>query len=142
MSSPGSVAQASKENHMRFPRRYAVALLIASGLASMLVLPYNIEKIRRNTRPESAIVWKPAEFAVYIVDKNGDVDRVAPLDVVVKVLPDIAFSLVAIFLGLRLGPAVTLAWPPLAGWGVGPRQFRRTTATLLLAAASGLPRSS
>jgi membrane protease YdiL (CAAX protease family) len=104
----------------------------------MLVLPYNIERIRRNTRPEAAIVWKPTEFAIYIEDKNGDVDRVAPLDVVVKVLPDIAVSLVAIFLGLKLGTAVTLAWPPLAGWGVGPRPFRRTTATLLLAAALGI----
>jgi membrane protease YdiL (CAAX protease family) len=104
----------------------------------MLVLPYNIERIRRNTRPESAIVWKPAEWAVYFEDENGDVSRVAPLDVVVKVLPDIAVSLVAIFLGLKLGPAVSLAWPPLAGWGVGPPQFRRTTSTLLLAAALGI----
>jgi hypothetical protein len=50
-----------------------------------------------------------------------------PPDVIV----DATISLDAILVGLRLGPPLGLAWPPLAGSGPGPARIRLGSTVLL-----------
>jgi membrane protease YdiL (CAAX protease family) len=128
------------ENHGRFPWRYAVALIIACGFAALLVLPYEIEVQRLNAVPEGALVWKPEKFAVEVhhKDKRYPDYHWGPGLVIGAVVDRMLWPLLAIFLGLKLGPALGLAWPPLAGWGAGPRRVRRVSSTLLLAVALGV----
>jgi Type II CAAX prenyl endopeptidase Rce1-like len=139
-SSPGSLASMLGENHMPFPWRYAIALIIACFFAAMLVLPFEIEVDRLNADPEGTLVWKPEVFAIDVLHK--DVSRPSyrwgPQLVIAAVVDRMLWPLLAIFVGLKLGPAVALAWPPMTGWGAGPRRFRRASSTLLLAVALGI----
>lgn len=136
----GSLGQMAGENQTRFPWRYAIALIIACVVAAMLVLPYEIELERRNADPEGTLVWKPAELALYVEyeDPSRPGWRWGPQEVVAVIVVALLWPLLAIFVGLKLGPAVALSWPPLAGWGSGPRRFRQTISTLFLAVALGI----
>ena len=69
-SSPGSLMQTRGDNQVRFPWRYAAVLITACAIAAPLALPYDIELMRRNAKPEGTLVWKPAEFAVYVEGKG------------------------------------------------------------------------
>ena len=139
-SSPSSLAPMPGENHMRFPWRYAVALTIACVSAALLVLPYEIEVQRRNAVPEGALVWKPEEFAVEVHHKDERYPNYhwGPPEVIAAVVDRMLWPLLAIFFGSRLGPAVALAWPPMAGWDADPRRFQRASSTLLLAVTLGI----
>jgi membrane protease YdiL (CAAX protease family) len=136
-SSPASLVQTRGDNHVRFPWRYAAALITACVIAAPLVLPYDIELMRRNAKPEGTLVWKPAEFAVYVEGK-GLPHVWGPIDVVAEVVTTSVVSFLAILLGLKLGQPLGLGWPPIAGFDSGPRRFRRTGSTLLLAVVLGI----
>jgi membrane protease YdiL (CAAX protease family) len=138
-SSSETPAPPSEEGRRRFPWKYAAALAVACALGAVFFLPYEVEWKWLNEEPESTLTWDSSRFEFLITYKDDVKPGVVwgPADVIVTVIMDMPWSLLGILVGLGLGPSVGLAWPPLAGWGEGPRRTRRIGSTLLLATALG-----
>lgn len=111
-----------------FPGRYAVALLLASIAASVMVVPFSLALLRQ--------------------EKTHQIpEAMLPIVLGMEVLIETALAAVAIVVGLRLGVVgrVGLGWPPIAGWddpAGSPERARRLRAAvawaLVMAAASAL----
>ncbi len=131
-SLPSPPAQEPEGNPGRFPWRYAVVLFALAFLGALLKIPYEIELWRRNVDPEAVLAWRPTELTLEVAGEKGGMIS-GPPDVIVNAI----ISLVAILMGLRLGPPLGLARPPLAGSGPGPARHRLGS-TLLLSTTLGV----
>jgi membrane protease YdiL (CAAX protease family) len=122
----------------RFRWGYAAALTAATALGFVLSIPYEWEVERLNADPPGALVWKPSQLAVWVVygDKTYVHDATERL-LKAGIMTTLWFPIIV--LGLKLGPPVGLAWPPISGTGSGQGEWRlgRITRTLLLSAALG-----
>ena len=117
-SLPSPPAQEPEGDSGRFPWRYAGVLFALAFLGALLKIPYEIEPWWLYVDPEAVLAWRPTELSLELAGEKG-VMISGPPDVIV----DATISLVAILVGLRLGPPLGLAWLPLAGSGSGPAPF-------------------
>jgi hypothetical protein len=137
-SSPASLAKTGGEGRVRFPWRYAVALLTACAFAGLLVFCYAIEVMGHNANPQATIIWKPAQFEVVVHEEGKLPVAWGPYAIFVTVAPEWVLSVLAILLGLKLGQPLGLGWPPVAGFDSGPGRLRRIGSSLLLAVVLGI----
>jgi hypothetical protein len=107
-------------------------LFALAFLGALLKIPYEIEHWRLNVDPQGVLAWRPTQLTLEVAGEKGGI-IIGPPDVIL----DAIISLVAILVGLRLGPALGLAGPPLAGSGPGPARLRLGS-TLLLSTTLGV----
>jgi hypothetical protein len=104
----------------RVPWSYAAALLAASIVGCILVVPF------------SATLLKQMKGQPQIV-----LDLM-PLVMAIQVFVEIGLSILTIALGLGLGRSLGLVWPPLDGWNAGPERVNRMRAALVLSTGLGV----
>jgi hypothetical protein len=102
-----------------FPWRYASLLMLASMVASVVVLPYTAELLLQSK-------------------SVGVIEAMMPIILIVSVVIEAIFSLIAIVLGLGLGRSLGLVWPPLEGWDAGAGRRQRMRSALVLATGLGI----
>ncbi len=99
----------------RTRRVYAALLAALAVIGLVLLLPLSVQLAAMRPNYQQASGWVLAYGVVL----------------------QATLSCVVIMLGLKLGPAVNLGWPPLVGWHDGTRSARRAVGALAMAALLG-----